>query len=112
MRTAPTPSPQQTCENILINDKTYNVEHNILPSENAIIDRLLARRIELNEAYAELYDKLQPHSRALPVFLGLLLSTAAFWAPEKIARSRAQRDTLVDTNQQIAQKAEELAQLL
>ena len=112
MRTAPTPSPQQACENILIDDKTYNVEHNILPSENTIIDRLLARRLELNEAYAELYDKLQPHPRALPVFLGLLLSTAAFWAPENIARTRAQRDTLVDTNQQIAQKAEELAQLL
>src|SRR5690606_35093500 len=61
MRTAPTPSPQQTCENILIDDKTYNVEHNILPSENAIIDRLLARRLELNEAYGELYDKLHLH---------------------------------------------------
>ncbi|MEN1529521.1 hypothetical protein [Pseudomonas aeruginosa] len=44
MCTAPTSSPQQTCENILIDDKTYNVEHNILPSENAIIDCLLARR--------------------------------------------------------------------
>lgn len=112
MRTAPTPSPQQTCENILIDDKTYNVEHNILPSENAIIDRLLARRLELNEAYGELYDKLDLHPRALPVFLSLLLSTAAFWAPDKITRARAQRDELVDTNQQIAQKAEELAQLL
>ena len=29
MRTAPTPPPQQTCENILIDDKTHNVEHNI-----------------------------------------------------------------------------------
>ncbi|HBO3861926.1 hypothetical protein [Pseudomonas aeruginosa] len=112
MRTAPTPSPQQTCENILIDDKTYNVEHNILLSENAIIDCLLARRLELNEAYGELYDKLHLHPRALPAFLSLLLSTAAFWAPDKIARARGQRDELVDTNQQIAQKAEELAQLL
>ncbi|MCY1296837.1 hypothetical protein D9M68_355150 [compost metagenome] len=112
MRTAPATSPQHACETILIDDKTYNVERNILPSENAIIDRLLARRLELNEAYGELYDKLHPHPQALQVFLGLLLSTAAFWAPDKIAKARVQRDELADTNQQIAQKAEELAQLL
>ncbi|WP_256657875.1 hypothetical protein [Pseudomonas sp. 2FG] len=107
-----TTNPQQACENILSDEKRYNTEHNILPSENAVIDRLLARNLELKQAYDELHEKLSPQPPALRVFLGLLLSTAAFWNPEKIAKSRDQRSELADTNREIAQKAEELAQLL
>ncbi|MBV8622886.1 MAG: hypothetical protein JO174_05315 [Herbaspirillum sp.] len=45
--------------------------HHILASERAVADRLLARGIELQDAY-ELHDKLYAHPPALPVFLGLV----------------------------------------
>ena len=92
-------SPKQICENILVEGKRYNIEHRILPSENAIADRLLARGIELTEAYDELHGKLHAHPRALQNFLGLVLSTAAFWNPEKIAVARAARGDLGNVNQ-------------
>lgn len=112
MPTAQTTTPQQACENILIDDKRYNTERGILRSENAIIDRLLTRGLELKPAYGELYEKLHSLPPALNAFLGLLLSTAAFWSPEKIAKSRGRRDELIETNRQIGRKAAELAQLL
>ncbi|MGN6701935.1 MAG: hypothetical protein ACTHKB_03100 [Burkholderiaceae bacterium] len=103
---------QQVCESILIEGKRYNMEHAILHSENVVADRLLARGIELKEAYDELHDKLHRHPPALKVFLDLLLSTAAFWNPEKIAEARNARNELANVNQQIARKAMELAKLL
>ncbi|NKQ12666.1 hypothetical protein [Pseudomonas sp. SST3] len=112
MPTAQTTTPQQACENILIDEKRYNTERGILRSENAVIDRLLTRSLELKPAYGELHEKLHSHPQALRVFLRLLLSTAAFWNLERIAKSRAQRGELVETNRQIARKADELAQLL
>ncbi|MGT2453787.1 hypothetical protein ACU4GI_11000 [Cupriavidus basilensis] len=48
----------------------------------------------------------------MQAFLGLILSTAAFWSPEKIANARAARDKLAEVNHQIARKAAELASLL
>lgn len=109
--TQPT-SAQQACEALLIEGKRYNIEHGILPSENAVADRLLTRGLELKDAYGELYEKLHPHPPALKVFLDLLLSVAAFWSPDKIAQARVERDELAGVNRQIAKKAEELAQLL
>ena len=110
---APQPTtPQKVCENILIEGKQYNIEHKILPSENAVADRLLSRSLELKEAYEELHEKLHKHPPALKVFLDLLLSTAAFWSPEKITKARSERDDLANINQQIARKAAELAELL
>lgn len=103
---------KQICENILIEGKRYNVEHRILPSENAVADRLLARGIELTEAYEELHGKLHAHPHALQVFLGHVLSTAAFWSPEKIAQARTARGDLGNVNQQIARKAACLGQRL
>lgn len=110
---APQPAtPQKICESILNEEKQYNIEHEILPSENAVVDRLLSRGLELKEAYEELHEKLHKHPPALKVFLGLLLSTAAFWSPEKITKARSERDELAHINQQIARKATELAELL
>ncbi|WP_261534306.1 hypothetical protein [Burkholderia multivorans] len=105
-------TPQAICENILIEGKSYNIEHEILPSENAVADRLLSRGLELKDAYEELHEKLHQHPLALKVFLELLLSTAAFWNPEKITKARSERDDLANVNRQIASKAEELAELL
>jgi len=107
MSSPQTTNPQQACEAILIEGKRYNIEHGILPSENAVADRLLARGIELREAYGELYEKLHQRPPTLKVFLDLLLSTAAFWSPEKIAQARVGRDELANVNRQIARKAEE-----
>lgn len=105
-------NPRQVCEELLIEGKRYNNEHHILPSENAIADRLLARGIELTAAYEELHYKLLAHPPALQVFLGLVLSTAAFWNPEKAQEARAARSELANVNQQIAKKASELSALL
>lgn len=103
---------RKTCEKLLENGKRYNNERHILPSENAVADRLLRRGVELCDAYAELHEKLDPHPPALEVFLGLVLSTAAFWNPEKMQEARIARNALVTLNQQIGRKAAELAMLL
>jgi len=107
-----TTTARQCCENLLSKGKRYNLEHHILSSENAITDRLLSRGLELKEAYAELHGKLHAHHRALPAFLDMLLSTAAFWSPEDITKARTGRDDLANVNRQIARKANELADLL
>lgn len=103
---------QYVCEAILIDAKRYNDEHSILPSENAVIDRLLARGNELKGAYEELHNKLHSHTPALQIFLQLVLSTAAFWNPDRITEARTERDALARINQQIAGKAAELTSLL
>ncbi len=103
---------QQICENILIEGKRYNIEHDILPSENAVTDRLLARRLELKDVYEELHSKLRTHPPALQIFLELVLSTAAFWNPKKIMEARVARNDLSKVNQRIAKIAAELATLL
>jgi len=105
-------NPQQICEDILLEGKQYNIEHHILPSENAVADRLLARGIELKDAYDELHGKLHARPPALQVFLGLVLSTAAFWNPQKMQEARTARSDLSNVNRQIARKAAELATLL
>jgi hypothetical protein len=105
-------TPLQICENLLIDGKRYNIEHQILAIENAVADRLLLRGLELKDAYEELHEKLHKQSPALKVFLEVLLSTAAFWSPDKIVKARSARDELADVNQQIAGKAAELVDLL
>lgn len=104
--------PRQVCEDILRKGRAYNIERGILPSENAVADRMLARGLELADAYGELHDTLQGERIPLQVALGLVLSTAAHWSPAKIAQARAARAQLLDVNQRIAQQAESLAALL
>lgn len=105
-------NPKQICEQILLDDKRYNIEHHILPTEIAIADRLLARGLELTAAYDELHEKLHHHPRALQTFLGLVLSTAAFWNPMTMKEARSAREDLTEVNRQIASKAAEVADLL
>lgn len=112
MTTSGTIDPSHICEAILQEAKAYNIEHKILPSENTVVDRLLARRVELTKVYAELYGKLGSRPPALKVFFDRLLSTAAFWNPERIAEARAGRERLKAVNQEIAEKAAALAELL
>jgi hypothetical protein len=105
-------NPQQICEQILLDEKRYNISHDILPSEIAIADRMLGRGLELTAAYDELHKKLGRHPGALQTFLGQILSTAAFWNPERIREARSARNELEEVNRQIANKATELANLL
>ena len=112
MNSSQSSNPQKICENLLLEEIRYNNEHHISPSENAVANRLLARGIELEDTYKELHDKLHAHPPALQVFLGLVLSTAAFWNPDKIQEARAARCNLANVNQQIARQAAELATLL
>ncbi|MCG7198701.1 hypothetical protein MD273_03075 [Marinobacter pelagius] len=100
------------CEDILRGELSYNLEHKILASENTITNRLLMRSQELQRAYAELEDKLGNDSRALTTFLRTLLSSAAFWCPEKNAEARKDRKRLEDVNEEIASLASRLANLL
>lgn len=112
MSTLQKPNAKQVCELVLHEEKRYNIERLILPSEVNIVDRLLARGPELVEAYEELYSKLFAHPGALQVFLGLLLSTTANWNLEKIAEARSARNDLAEVNHHISGMAEELASLL
>lgn len=87
--------PTENCEEILRAGIRYNVDHGILRSENVVAERLLARRTELVEAYDELHAKLQNQPQALKAFFGALLSTAAFWNPDKLANARKGRSALM-----------------
>lgn len=102
----------ENCETILRKEREYNEQHEIFSSENAVIDRMLNRSVELTEAYAELHMKLADQPRALRVFLGTVITTAAFWNPEKIGEARNGRARLNKVNSRIASKAEELSKLL
>lgn len=66
----------------------------------------------LRDSYEELDSNLQQHSHALKTFLGLVLTAAALWNPERIAEARNARSELTRVNQQIAKQATELAELL
>jgi hypothetical protein len=103
---------RQTCEKIFVEGKKFNDENNCLASESAVADRLLARGIELEEAYKELHDTLERRWSALKCFLDLLLSTAIIWNPEKMMEARAGRSELAEVNQQIANLAAKLAALM
>lgn len=105
-------SPKNVCENLLLEEKRYNAEHNILLSESKVADYLLARGLEMTPAYEELHSKLHQHPHALKTFLGLVLTAAALWNPERIAEARNARSELTRVNQQIAKQATELAELL
>lgn len=103
--------PIEFCEAFLRSEIASNTQNHILPSESAIAERLLARRLEMMPVYTELYGKLAPDERAIRVFLGVILS-ATFWDPDAIAEARAGRARLRAVNAEIAEKAEALARLL
>jgi hypothetical protein len=100
------------CEILLMEDRKYNIEHNILRSENAVTDHLLDRQVELIEAYEEVWSKLHIHPNALMTFLGVVKTTAAFWNPKDIAIARDNRYELKLVNAKIAGIAKQLSALL
>lgn len=100
------------CERLLRAERAEKIEKSILPSEVKVIDRLLERGLELEDAYEELHNKLHDHPQALRVFFDLLQSTAAFWSPESNQEARRGKARLVEVNQEIEKVAKTLALLL
>lgn len=104
--------PLTICERILEERIRYNAEHKVSPRESEVAKRLLARRIELREAYGEVCDKLSWAPTPLKVFFDALLGAATVWSPEEIRAAREDRSALISANRAIAIKAQELADLL
>lgn len=100
------------CESILLNEIAENTKRNILPSVNKVAERLLSRRIDLDDAYREIYGKLGRNRQALWHFFDGLLSVSTFWNPDKLTEAREARLKLNQLNDEIADKAGELAALL
>ena len=100
----------EKCERVLKESRDYNVEHSILASENLVIARLLANSESMGHVYTELCGSLD--KRQIGAVLSAVLSSAAFWNPEKAASYRADRKELIETNREIAEVARKLSGLL
>lgn len=100
------------CEELLKVDRSDKIERSILPSEIEVIDRLLDRGLELEDAYVELHGKLGDSPRALKVFFDQLQSVAAFWSPEANLEARKGKSRLVAVNREIVEAATALAALI
>lgn len=100
------------CEAVLLATKERNLADGIFPDHNLIIDELLARRLEMSAVYEEIHEKLEGDWDLLWTFFDGLLCIAGQWNPEKVAKSRADRNRLKQVNQKIANVAAELAALL
>jgi hypothetical protein len=100
------------CKGILCNERQYNSEHNIWPSVNVVIDRMLERELELKDLYCELYSKLASIPHGIRTFLDAVLAVAALWQPTAISEQRASRQRLLEINKLIAERADQLAKLM
>lgn len=110
--TDPIPTdPTLACEATLRAERQYNEDHEIWPSENAVINRLLARQLEMIRAYCEIHEKLGTNPPAFREFWRVVATTAALWNPVRNAEARAGRERLVAVNREIAAKAADLAAL-
>lgn len=100
----------QQAENYLISARQYNLDNAILPSENAVIDRLLADSAEMRRVWIELGKK----SHGLDFIHAIcgIVSIAAFWSPDKTRELREGRRICDEQADEIERKARELGDLL
>lgn len=112
MATATMTDPTQICEQTLRDRKAANIERNVWPSENVVIDHMLERRNALIEAYAEIHEKLHVHAWGIYTLFDVLLGAAVVWNPEKVAQAREARRRLEEVNSDIARTAQRLAELI
>lgn len=103
---------QQICEDYLREEVRTNNERGILSNENEVANRLLARGSELTDVYEAIYAELSKDGIAWKIFLGRLLTTAAYWSLDKLSEARASRNALAELNKSIARHAQALADLL
>lgn len=107
-----TTTSTEICENVLKAIKAYNIEHGIAPTESALIDHLLARQIELRDAYEDVHAKLGNKPMVIRALFDILLGASLHWNPAKMAKARQDRAALEAVNQRIATVAADLAGLL
>ncbi|MEM8848585.1 MAG: hypothetical protein AAGE03_00985 [Pseudomonadota bacterium] len=112
MTDKPTPDSTIMCEDSLREERSYNLENEILPSETRVIDRMLERTLELEGAYADSCAKLGADMRAIRVLFSLVLSCAAFRTPDSIDNVRRDARRLGEVNADIAKHAVRLARVL
>jgi hypothetical protein len=110
--TSSSKAAREICEALLKSTRTNKIEKSILPSEVEVIDRLLERGLELEDAYEELHRKLGDRPPALKVFFDLLQYTAAFWSPDANLEARKGKARLIAVNREIVEAATALAVLL
>lgn len=99
------------CENVLASMRKRYTDARVWHSLVKIIDRLLSRRLELTDAYEELYGALKDW-RALDQFFDAVIVSAAFHSPAKINEARDARADLQITNAEIAKLGHLLAEQL
>jgi hypothetical protein len=97
-------------ELILKEMRVYNIEHQILPSENKVIDRLLKRSVEMQTVYDELSEKLSVCQQKN--LWDALLGAATFWNPDASKALREDKKQLAKLNANIAKHAQKLAALI
>lgn len=103
---------RQVCEDYLREQISSNNKAGILASENRVAERLLAHGEELADGYDEICAHLRRDGIGWKIFLGCLLSAGAFWSPNKLAEYRADRNSLIELNRDIAKHARALSDLL
>jgi hypothetical protein len=99
------------CESVLAAVRKRYADADVWRSLVKIIDRLLSRRMELTDAYEELY-RAMPDWRALDHFFDAVLVTAAFHNPDEINDARDARTDLEATNAEIAKLGRQIAEQL
>ena len=95
------------CEEFLRKEHACNVDHNIWPSANRLIDRMLARGAELHALYEEVWDELEPE--AVEQFLSIILDVGANWHPIYLNGARQARCRQVELRSEISELANKLA---
>lgn len=103
-------SATEKCEHYLSKVKKSNIEKEILPSENKVIDRILNRTLDMTTVYEELVVKYT--DRQYRVFIDVILSSAAFWNPDKAKKYRKDKADLLAINNSINQQAKKLTEAL
>lgn len=103
---------RRVCENHLQEQIRYDREHNILPSEIAVAERMLANGSALERFYKEIYPALNHDGITWKNALHCALYVGTFWTAEDIAERRAGRKELKELNEDISRQASALADLL
>lgn len=103
-------NPVQYCERRLHAEKTYNADHNIWPSVNRVIDRVLRRNIEMAPVYQEICESLS--ADAVRRLLTIFVEIPAIWNHEYIQKARAASRRHRELQERIETLSGELAECL
>ncbi|TVT61105.1 MAG: hypothetical protein FHK80_00845 [Azoarcus sp. PHD] len=112
-------SSAKIIEAYLRSERADRLEKGILASEVRVIDNLLANGLAMESAYDEIIGKVPPGFWAYrPIgepwhhVINAIVSTAAFFSPEKLSVRRSAVRRVQELSDDIAAKSRELAQLL